>query len=81
MGTPALTLLGIAYGKLNRYDDAKEAYREVVRIKPEDVNAWYNLGVAYFLSGNKISALDTVRELRRLDPEQADKLFDRIMSR
>jgi Trypsin-like peptidase domain/Tetratricopeptide repeat len=71
--------LGIAYGNLGRFNDATEALRQAIRIKPEYVNAWYMLGFTYTLSGNKTAALDVVRELRRLDPAQADSLFNLIV--
>jgi hypothetical protein len=38
-----------------------------------------NLGVSYVYSGNRTAALDAVRELRRLDPEMAEKLFNLIV--
>jgi Flp pilus assembly CpaE family ATPase len=42
---------------------------------------WNNLGTAYYNSANRTAALDAVRELRRLDPELADKLFNTIVPR
>jgi len=44
-----------------------------------DADAWGNLGVAYGLSGNRTADLDAVLELRRLDPGQADELFNLIV--
>jgi len=73
--------LGIAYGKLTRYQDAIDAFRQAVRINPTYARAWYNLGVAYGKSGNRTSALDSVRALRRLDPASADRLFNAIVPR
>jgi cytochrome c-type biogenesis protein CcmH/NrfG len=57
------------------------AFRQVLRINPEDADAWYNLGIAYALSGNRTSALGAVRELRRLDPKRANDLFNLIVPR
>ena len=45
--TEAWYSLGVAYGKLGRYNDAIEAFRQALRINPEDAAAWYNLGVTY----------------------------------
>jgi len=73
--------LGAAYIEVKRYNDAIEASRQAVRINPEDANACYNLGVAYNLSGNRTAALNTVQELRRLDPITADKLSNQIKRR
>ncbi|MGD0828591.1 MAG: helix-turn-helix domain-containing protein [Desulfobaccales bacterium] len=47
--------------------------------EPDYAKAWYNLGVAYAISGNRSAALEAAKELRRYDPQQADKLFDLIM--
>jgi len=72
-------LLGGAYGHLDRHQDAIAAYREAVRLKPDFAEAWNNLAIAYDLSGNRSAALEAVKELRRYDPQQADKLFNLIM--
>lgn len=74
-------ILGVAYGNLNRYNDAIEAYHQALYINPENVYAWCNLGVAYYNSGNRTAALNAVRELRRLNPALADKLFNTIVPR
>ena len=71
--------LGNAYLNLKRYTDAIEAYRRAVSIKPDFAPAWSGLGVAYALSGNKRAALEAVQELRRYDPQAADKLFNLIV--
>jgi Flp pilus assembly protein TadD len=50
-----------------------------LRLKPDDADAWHNLGYAYALSGNRSAALEAVKELRRYDPQRAEKLFNLIM--
>jgi cytochrome c-type biogenesis protein CcmH/NrfG len=70
---------GLTYCALNRYDDAIEASRRALRINPENADLWYNLGIIYNKSGNRSAALDVLGKLRRLDPEQADKLFNDIV--
>jgi Flp pilus assembly protein TadD len=64
---------------LSRYREAIEAYREAVRLKPDDADAWNNLAVAYAQSGNRSAALEAVKELRRYDPQKAEKLFNLIV--
>jgi tetratricopeptide (TPR) repeat protein len=64
---------------LGRHREAIEAYREALRLKPDDADTWNNLAVAYFLSGNRSEALQAVKELRRYDPQNADHLFNLIM--
>jgi Flp pilus assembly protein TadD len=39
--------LGYCYGKLGRYQDEIESYKQAIRIKPAFAVAHYNLGVAY----------------------------------
>jgi tetratricopeptide (TPR) repeat protein len=67
--------------ELKRYDDAIEAYRQAIQINPENADTWYSLGLLYYDLGNQTAALDAVRELRRLDPAKADKLFKWITPR
>ena len=73
--------IGLISGHLKRYSDAIGAFRQSLRINREHSAALYMLGITYFLSGNRTAALDTVPELRRLDPEQADRLLNNIVSR
>jgi tetratricopeptide (TPR) repeat protein len=39
--------LGLAYGKLQQYDRAVQAYQEALRIEPNDSRSWNNLGGVY----------------------------------
>ncbi len=40
-----------------------------------------SLAISYLFYGSKTATLDAVRELRRLDPESADKLSKLIVPR
>jgi len=71
-------MLGVTYGGLGRYQDAIEAYKQAIRIKPDDAEAHCNLGSAYFSTGDKGSALEEYKILKTLDAEQANKLFNLI---
>ncbi len=66
---------------LKRYNDAIEALRQALRIKPEDADVWYNLGAVYLSSRDRTATMDAVRGLQRLDPAQADELFSYIVPR
>jgi tetratricopeptide (TPR) repeat protein len=77
----AWLFLGAAYFPLSRYQEAVNAYKEALRLKPDYANGWYNLGLAYLGLGNRSEALKAVQELRRYDPAEADKLFNIIMGR
>jgi len=64
---------------LGRYREAIEAFREALRLKPDFALAWYDLAIAYEISGNRSAALEAVQQLRRLDPRMADKLFNDLI--
>lgn len=38
---------GISFDNQNKFEEAIEAYRQVLRLKPEYADAWYNLGISY----------------------------------
>jgi tetratricopeptide (TPR) repeat protein len=65
---------------MGRSREEIEAYQEALRLEPDFADAWYNLAGAYFRSGNRSAALEAVRELRRYDPKEADKLFKLIIN-
>ncbi|MDP8248308.1 MAG: tetratricopeptide repeat protein [Candidatus Tritonobacter lacicola] len=66
---------GVKYAMVGRYHYAIEAYREAIRIQPDDAMARYGLAVAYLLSGNLVSASDECKALKELDKELANRLF------
>jgi uncharacterized RDD family membrane protein YckC/Flp pilus assembly protein TadD len=63
--------LGVAYGELNRHNDAVEAYRQATRINPEYANAWYAIGVAYNSLKHHNDAIEAFRQVIRIDPKDA----------
>jgi tetratricopeptide (TPR) repeat protein len=79
--TKAWVFFGDACYDLDHLNDAIDAYLQALRIDPKYVNAWYNLGITYYRSGNRAAALDVVQSLRTLDPGRADKLFNLIVPR
>ena len=68
--------LGATYGKLNHYDDAVEAYRQAVRINPENAQAWVDLGVDYVNLNRYDDAMEAYRQALRINPEDTEAWFD-----
>ncbi len=44
--------LGVAYVQLNLYKDAIEAYKQAIRIDPNNADSHFGLGFSYFLIGD-----------------------------
>ncbi|MCD6405293.1 MAG: tetratricopeptide repeat protein [Planctomycetes bacterium] len=57
------------------YEDAIAEFKEAIRINPDDAEAHYGLGVAYFKQGNRSAALDEYKILKDLDKDRANRLF------
>jgi tetratricopeptide (TPR) repeat protein len=70
--------MGLTYGTLGRYQEAIEAFKKAISLKPDDANAHFGLGLSYLSIGNRGSALDEYKILKSLDEKMADELFDRI---
>jgi len=60
------------------YREAVEAYKQAIRIKPDDADAHLSVGLSYLLLNDKGSALEEYKILKDLDPEKADLLFNLI---
>jgi tetratricopeptide (TPR) repeat protein len=55
-----------------------EAYKKAIRVNPDFAPAHYAIGQAYLDQGDKASALDQYKILKKLDSDMADKLFEEI---
>jgi tetratricopeptide (TPR) repeat protein len=64
--------LGEAYGSLRRYSDCIEAFRQALRIKPDDANAWCGLGFADHGLQRYSDAIEAYRQALRIKPDYAD---------
>ncbi len=62
--------LGISYGKLGRYDEAVEEFRQAACLEPEDEYVQYNLGFAYSTLGRYPEAVEAY-----LNHSGANELF------
>lgn len=69
-------VVGGAYNKLNRYDEAIGALREVLRINPEFAVAWHFLGASYLGLKRYDDAVNALRQALRINPELASAWKD-----
>ncbi len=59
--TPVIEILGHLYTKTGRIDDGLRMDRRLVRLKPEDPLAHYNLGCSLALKNRKKDAVDSLQ--------------------
>jgi len=57
--------------EMGRHQEAVEACREALRLKPDDAMAWHKLGVSYGELGRWQEAVEAYREPVRLKPDFA----------
>ena len=67
---------GMAYGNLERYREAAEAYRKGVELSPDSSSGWYDLGNSYGLTDRYDDAIAAYVEAIRLDPDNLDALIN-----
>ena len=71
----AWRLLGVAYQRGKRLDDAFAAYRKALDLEPDAPQVLYNLGTAYAVKGDANAAFDWLgraKATRKLDMTQID---------
>jgi tetratricopeptide (TPR) repeat protein len=64
--------IGYCYGELKSYAKAIEAFKQAIRIDPDDAIAHYNLGFAYDKLGSYKDAIEAYKRAIRIDPDYAD---------
>ena len=70
--------LGYAYGKLQQWDKAIIAFSKVNELEPNyHAAAYYNLGVAYWTTGQKEKSLENYTLAIKVDPKYADAYYGR----
>jgi tetratricopeptide (TPR) repeat protein len=65
----AWTSLGLAYGRMGRYQEAINANQEALRLKPDAAHTWFNLGTQYGQLGRHQDEIKAYREALRLKPD------------
>lgn len=67
--TDPWSTLGFTYYILKRYDDAVDAYRQVLRISPKDTIGWRQLGDMYNMVNRNSEAIDAFRQCLNILPD------------
>ena len=70
--------LGATYLQLGLHREAVEAFKQAIRLQPDNAGAHGALGCTYLLLGNRGEALEEYKILKNLDPKEAEKLFNLI---
>lgn len=66
---------GQDYRASGKYQEAIDAYKQAIKIKPDYADAYYNLGNAYVNSGEYQEAIDAYKQVNRIMPYFADAYF------
>jgi cytochrome c-type biogenesis protein CcmH/NrfG len=67
--------MGDAYFYGAHFGEAIDAYQQAVRLRPDQPEAYYNLGLVYLEIGDRESALAQSRLLEPIDPALNKKLL------
>jgi len=70
--------LAFAYSKTGQYQEAVQAYRESIKLKPDFADVHYSLGETFVLSKQYEEAQKECEVLQKLDKKMAEKLTDLI---
>jgi len=61
--------LGVAYGKLGRYQEAIDEYKQTIKIKPDYAEAHYDLGTVYYGLGRYQDAIESYKQAIKIKPD------------
>jgi Flp pilus assembly protein TadD len=67
------------YNYNGRHETAIASYKEAIRLRPDNPDAQYGLGVAYLATGNDGLAMEEYERLKKLDQKKADFLLQLIL--
>ena len=68
----AHSILGNAYFRLQRFEEAANEYQKVKEIDPTDITAFENMGVIFANRGDYTRAIDEWRKVIELNPGRED---------
>ncbi|MGO8789694.1 MAG: tetratricopeptide repeat protein [Terriglobia bacterium] len=72
LDAPAHLNLGMTLSKLQRYDEARKAYLEVIREDPSNPDAYLHIGVDTATTGDVAKAVDWLTQAHEKAPERTD---------
>jgi Flp pilus assembly protein TadD len=64
--------LGAAFGRLDRYAEAIDAYKQAIKIKPDSARTYHNLGAIYSNLGRYAEAIDAYKQAVKIKPDFAE---------
>ena len=77
IGRFALNALGVAYYGNKDYKSAVDVFKKAVNKDGKYIDAWYNLGMAQYQSGNVGEAKKAYTQLRKLGANAAADRLDK----
>lgn len=58
--------------------EARLAFQQALRLKPDDAASWYGLGEVYLLLGDPAGVREIAAILQRYDPGRANTLLQQL---
>jgi tetratricopeptide (TPR) repeat protein len=68
--------LGIAYGRLGRYQEAIEASKQAIKLKPDYAEAYCNLGNVYGNLGRYEESIESFKQAIKIKPDLAEAHYN-----
>ncbi len=69
--------IGFCYGEFGRHQEAIEAYKQAIRIKPDyAAHSHHNMGIAYCHLGRYHEAIEAYKQAIRIKPNYADAHYN-----
>lgn len=66
---------GFCNEKLGRHSEALKASRQVITLRPDSAESYFNMGLAYFHSNQFREAIDAYKQALRLDPDNPETYY------
>lgn len=67
--------VGKGFFEKGEYEQAIASFKKVIEKFPNNLSAYYNLGLSYLRNGNTDKAIDVLKKSREMDPEVVEVYF------